>query len=222
MKTLLQIDNITYSIGLNGRLVQVSGILAEGGVLHVRGPSGSGKTTLLRILARLRETGAGQVYLQRRSWKEFSPVEWRRKVHYLAQKPVIFDGSVEDNLQKPFELAAVKKEVQFDRDKARQLLERLLLPRDLLNQDARTLSGGEASRLSLVRAMLVAPAVLLLDEPLAALDRKTADEVIGLLAEWVSGEPGRGLIMVSHVDGLEQLPFMTVLDIGEKEGDGAE
>lgn len=219
MKKLLQIDDITYSIGSNGRMVRVSGTLEEGGVLNLRGPSGSGKTTLLRIVARLRETGEGQVYLEGRSWTEFLPVEWRRKVHYVAQKPVIFDGPVEINLKKPFELAAVKKELQFDREKAQQLLERLFMPADLLTQDARTLSGGEASRLGLVRAMLVEPAVLLLDEPLAALDRKTADAVTELIAEWVSGEAGRGIIIVSHVGGLEPLPSMAFLDIGEEGGD---
>jgi len=219
MKKLLQIDNITYSTGINGRLVRVTTALEEGGILNVRGPSGSGKTTLLRIVARLKEAGEGSVFLEGRPWTEYSPVEWRRKVHYLAQKPAIFDGPVEANLKKPFELAAVKKEMRFTPERAQELLERLLLPTDLLTQDARTLSGGEASRLCLIRSILVDPVLLLLDEPLAALDRKAADAALGLIAEWVNARAGRGVLLVSHAGGMERLPSVAVLDIGEEEGD---
>ncbi len=147
------------------------------------------------------------------SWKDFSPVQWRRRVHYLAQKPALFDGTVRDNLQKPFELAAVKQDLQFDPAKAAELMERLFLPDDMLDQDARTLSGGEASRIAMVRALLVEPSVLLLDEPLSALDRKAADSVLELVAGWLRETPGRGVVMVSHVGELDWLPGYSACDL---------
>lgn len=200
----------------------MSGCLLEGGVLVVAGPSGSGKTTLLRILARLREADSGKVLLDGRLWTEFTPVQWRRRVNYLAQKPAVFDGSVEDNLRRPFELNAVKKELQYDREKALELMERVLLSGSLLNQDARTLSGGETARMALVRALLVEPEALLLDEPLAALDRKSAGAVIELINWWAGAQTGRGLVVVSHVGEFGALPGLSVLELAGEEAGSVE
>ncbi len=222
MAKLLEIDNITFSAGIYTGRVQVSGAVEERGILNVRGQSGSGKTTLLRILARLKEAEGGYVLLQGRPWTDFSPVAWRRKIYYLAQKPVIFDGTVLANLTRPFELVAVKTDLEFDPDKASNLMTRLLLPKSLLNQDARVLSGGEASRLALVRALLVKPSILLLDEPLAALDRKAASAVVELIAGWLGEEAGRGAVLVSHTGELEKLPGLSVLELAGKEGDPGE
>ncbi|PKM41846.1 MAG: ABC transporter [Firmicutes bacterium HGW-Firmicutes-8] len=222
MENLLKIDNIRFTIGVNTGRVEVSGLLEEGGVLNICGPSGSGKTTLLRILAKLKETGGGSVFLQGKPWTDFSPSGWRRKVYYLAQKPAIFDGTVEENLKKPFELAAVKTDLRFDLDRAARLMERLYLPQELLTRDARTLSGGESSRVALVRALLVEPSVLLLDEPLAALDRTAASAVIELIAEWLEETGGRGAALVSHTGDIGGLSCCSILDLGGKEGDLSE
>lgn len=213
MERLLVIRNIIFSTGINARRVRASGILEEGGALVVRGPSGAGKTTFLRCLARLRGAESGQVFLAGKLWTEFTPSQWRRRIHYLAQKPVLFDGTVLQNLQAPFELAAVKKDVAFDRQKALELMESLLLPAEMGKQDARTLSGGEAARMALVRAVLVKPSVLLLDEPFAALDTKAGLAVRDFICRWVSEAPGRGALLVSHAGGIEGLSRTAVLEL---------
>lgn len=69
-----------------------------------------------------------------------------------------------------------------------------------LNQDARTLSGGELARVALLRALWADPCVLLLDEPTAALDAATRDKVMTYLAEWLQAKPDRGIVLVSHAD----------------------
>lgn len=237
MDKLLEVNNITFSIGTGGRRVLATGVLQEGGILNVCGPSGSGKTTLLRILARLRGPDEGQVFLRGKGWHDFTPSRWRRTVHYLAQKPVIFDGTVLANLKRPFELAAVTSDLKFNPEKALELMKRLLLPPELINQDARTLSGGESSRLALVRTILVEPDVLLLDEPIAALDPRAASAVLRLIAEWPREVGGRGVVLVSHIGELAKLPCLSVLDLeatevlepetkkdnpAGKEGDGVE
>ncbi len=220
MAMLLEFNNLGFLAG--GREVEVSGTVYEGGILNLCGPSGSGKTTLLRILARLKAPSAGQVMLEGRPWTEFPPVSWRRRVFYLAQKPAVFDGTVRDNLVKPFELKAVRKDLEFNGEYARQLMERLYLPGKLMDQDARTLSGGEASRMALVRALLVEPSLILLDEPLAALDRQAAAAALGLVAEWVSAAPGRGAVLVSHVGDMSMLPCLSVLELEKSEGENSE
>lgn len=221
MTKLLEFKEIKYSVGTGNHHINVSGALEPGGILNVSGPSGSGKTTLLRILARLRPSEGGTVWLEGTSWKDFSPVKWRRKVHYLAQKPALFDGTVRDNLMKPFELAAVKQEVEPDMNYARELMERLFLSGELLEQDARTLSGGEASRIALIRSLLLKPELLLLDEPLAALDSKTAEAAVGVIGSWRKSEK-RGVIMVSHVGEFSHLSDLTQIEIQRKEDEAVE
>jgi len=193
-----ELDQLSFYTGPATRQITVSANLPAGGALAVCGPSGAGKSTLLRVLARLRECSAGEVRLAGIGWRDFPAVFWRRQVHYLAQRPALFDGTVLENLKKPFELAAVKKELSFDATAVNAGMERLLLPAALLAQDARTLSGGEAARVALLRALLLNPAVLLLDEPTAALDEKAREAVMEVVGEWLQGEHPRGVVMVSH------------------------
>lgn len=221
MEKILEFKEIKYSVGTGNHYINVSGTLEHGGILNVSGPSGSGKTTLLRILARLRPLEGGTVWLKGTAWNDFSPIKWRRRVHYLAQKPALFDGTVKDNLMKPFELAAVKQQVEPDMNYAMELMERLFLPGELLEQDARTLSGGESSRIALVRSLLLKPEVLLLDEPLAALDRKTSDAAVGVIDSWRKSER-RGVIMVSHVGEFSYLSDLTQIEIQRKEDEAVE
>lgn len=219
MEHLLEFTDVEYSVGSGLSNISLSGIVAENGILNVRGPSGSGKTTFLRILARLKTAEGGVVYLQGRSWMEYPPSVWRRRVHYLAQKPILFDGSVLNNLQKPFELLTVKQDIQFNLASACELIERLGLNQKMLTQDARTLSGGEASRFALIRALLLEPMVLLLDEPLAALDKKAAGAVMDLVVHWQTQKTARGVVLVSHAGKFADIRGLSVLEMPFKEGD---
>lgn len=219
MTNLLEINKIIFSTGIKLRFVEATGYLQEGGVLNVCGPSGSGKTTLLRVLARLKAADKGEVLFRGQSWRNFAPVDWRRMVLYLAQKPAIFDGSVLQNLALPYELAALKKNgLRFDRDRATELMEHVLLGSELLDQDARTLSGGEAARLALVRAMLIDPQVILMDEPLAALDQKSAAAVLKLVGQWLAHQEGRGIVLVSHTGDLAELPRLSIINLEAQGG----
>jgi len=223
MTNLLEIDGIMFSTGVRQRSVEASGYLQEGGVLNICGPSGSGKTTLLRVLARLKEVQKGKVMFRGESWRDFPPAEWRRLIHYLAQNPVIFDGTVLHNLARPYELAALKKVgLRFNRERAVELMEEVLLGPELLEQDARTLSGGEASRLALVRAMLAEPQVILMDEPLAALDQNTASAVLALVDQWLKDREGRGIVLVSHNGNFAEMPRLSMINLETQGGNPGE
>jgi putative ABC transport system ATP-binding protein len=214
---LLEFKNLTFAVGTNGsnsRRIEASAALEAGGVLLVRGPSGSGKSTLLRVLARLQECTGGEVMLQGEAWTNFAPNHWRRRVHYLAQRPVVFDGTVSENLIRPFKIAALKNRDKPDNTLIKNKMEHLLLPAGMLEQDARTLSGGETARVALLRALLTGPDVLLLDEPAAALDQNAAGAVMNVLKEWLREAEGRGMLLVSHDDSCEMLQPAHVLNLG--------
>lgn len=212
MTDFFKFESIQYHLGAHGRQITVSSSLEEGGVLLIKGPSGSGKTTLLRILARLQECDSGRVYFEGKDWLSIPSQLWRSRINYTAQKPAIFNGTVLDNLKKPFELK-IKKE-GFNLSEAEKVLKELMLDQEILGQDARTLSGGEAARIALLRSILFSPDILLLDEPTASLDEKSGKAVVDYLKKWVKQKPGRGIVMVTHTHDLKEFSGTKVLEIG--------
>lgn len=155
--------------------------VGHGECLGVAGQSGTGKSTLLRILADL-VPHTGEVWLDGRAQSGMAGPLWRKSVTYVAPDSAWWAPRVRDH---------------FDHD-AGKLMDRLRLPRDLLETSPDRLSTGERQRLALIRALLVRPAVLLLDEPTAALDPDAVLRVEALLQEFLSG--GKILVLVSHDD----------------------
>jgi putative ABC transport system ATP-binding protein len=171
-------------------------VVPANGVTVLAGPSGAGKSTLLRLLNRLDDPVAGEVRWRGRALAEWAPTELRRQVAMVFQRPPLFPGTVLDNLR--VALADV------DESRATHVLEHVGLSADLLDHEASTLSGGEAQRMCVARALLTNPAVLLADEPTAALDRMaraTVEDLARMLAE-----SGVAVIWVSHdTDQLRRL-----------------
>ena len=214
-------NDIAYTLGFGqSRHITVSGSVASGNVLVVQGYSGSGKTTLLRILARLQHCNGGEVYLEGKNWLHIPGTAWRADVHYLAQKPALFDGTVAGNLFKPFETKLLCKKGP-DHDKARAYMKKLLLEEGLWNQDARTLSGGEAARLAFVRALLIQPKVMLLDEPTAGMNPSESRDLTNFIRR-LRDEIGLTILLIEHdmhvvMNVSNQI---TVLDFGKKIAEG--
>lgn len=167
--------------------------LAACRVSAVVGPSGGGKTTLLRLLNRLTTPDSGSIRFAGTSIDEIDPVELRRRVIMLAQTPVIFPGTVGENLLIGCRLAERQLPGQ---DPVRAMMDRVGLDKDLAT-DAAQLSGGEKQRLALARVLLMDPEVLLLDEPSASLDEQTERQVFDLVSEFCR-ERCRTLVMVTH------------------------
>jgi putative ABC transport system ATP-binding protein len=176
--------------------------LAPGETLAITGGSGSGKTLLLRALAGLDRVDAGEIAFAGRSLDAWPMPDYRAQVRYLPQRPVTIEGSVEDGLRFAFGLR-VHRNTRYARSQALDLLDRVGRGERFLDARAASLSGGEAQLLALVRALLLPPRVLLLDEPTASLDDDTARDVEALVAGWLAGADERAVIWTSHRD--EQL-----------------
>ena len=165
--------------------------LPEGGFLGVRGPSGSGKTTLVRCLAGLDRPDAGHLRVGKDVWYDSSTNVFirpqGRRVGYVAQDYALFPNmTVLGNL-----LYA-----NPDRDTAARLLELVRLDAQA-HQFPRELSGGQRQRTALARALARGPELLLLDEPLSALDEELREELGEELLR-IQRTTGITAVMVSH------------------------
>jgi len=221
MAEILKFIDLTRHFERDNYLLQASGVLAEGSVLAVRGPSGSGKSTLLKMLARLLAPNGGGMLYRGQDYSSISPLEWRRRIQYLSQKPVIFGGTVEQNLKMPFSLSMISRDVFFDWVRADEYMQALGLSAEMLSQEAQTLSGGEAARVALIRALLIDPEVLLLDEPTAYLDENSRKRMIAVLRNWLQSQPFRAIIIVSHQPGdILELPGLMFLDLAASSAGG--
>ncbi|SAL79821.1 ABC transporter, ATPase subunit [Caballeronia peredens] len=163
----------------------------------VTGPSGSGKSVLLRTLALLDPCDAGYIGWRGERIVRAGIPAYRRRVAYIAQRPAMLDGTVEDNLRYPFTLKTYR-DVHFDRDTAARLAQAAGRGADFLDKLAADLSGGEAQIAALVRVLQLAPDVLLLDEPTASLDPASARSIEALVSAWFDAAAERACIWVSH------------------------
>ena len=171
--------------------------LAPGERLAIAGPSGSGKTLLLRTLAALEPMQSGEITFQGRPLADWSMPAYRAHVVYLQQRPALPEGKVEAALQAPFRFQ-VHQHRRFPVEQARQLLQMLGRNGTFLQQRTERLSGGEAQIVAMLRALLTAPDVLLLDEPTASLDADAVAAIEKLIANWLQEMPERACVWTSH------------------------
>ncbi|MBJ6801490.1 ABC transporter ATP-binding protein [Geomonas propionica] len=198
---MVTVDGVTF-LGRNadgGSVKLLDGIsfsAKAGEITAIIGPSGGGKSTLIRLINRLTEPSGGRISVAGVDIGTMDPLQLRRLVALVPQKPFMFEGTVLDNLQMPFRYrheagpAAQSAEVA-------EVLTLARLDRELLERDARSLSLGQQQRVGVARALITKPQVLLLDEPTSALDRRTSDELAATLREICHGR-NLTMIMVTH------------------------
>lgn len=166
----------------------------KGKITGIIGSNGSGKSTLLRIIAGLDKNYTGKVYYDS---EVISPAIYK-KITLVTQKPYLFRRKVYDNIKYPLKVRNINKEVMKKRiDK---IVDRLEI-RNLVNKKANLLSGGESQKVSLARALVFEPELLLLDEPTSNID----PESIKILEREIvrfNNETGATVIIVTH--NLEQ------------------
>lgn len=152
----------------------------RGEITAVIGPSGGGKSSLIRLINRLAEPSSGKIYLGDTDIAALDPLQLRRRVVLVPQKPFMFEGTVLQNLQHPF---AYRQEPlpQAHSEAVRRALDLAMLEQALVERDARSLSVGQQQRVSIARALITKPEALLLDEPTSALDRRTGDSLAAVL-----------------------------------------
>jgi len=146
-----------------------------GQVLAVIGPNGAGKSTLLRVMGLLETPAAGSVRFQGERVSPADGLAIRRRMASVFQDPLLTDATVGDNVALGLRFRGVDRERVAPR--VTEWLDQLGIAQ-LASRQARTLSGGEAQRTALARALVLEPELLLLDEPFSALDQPTREALI--------------------------------------------
>lgn len=188
----LETRNLSRVVADKLLLDDVSVQVRPGEVLAVVGPSGAGKSSFVRLLNRLDEPSSGTVLLDGQDYRRIPPRELRHRVGMVMQTAYLFPGTVAANVA----FAPRQRGETLTTEQIAALLDRVGLA-GYQNRDVSNLSGGEAQRVSVARALANSPEVLLLDEPTSALDEASARGVEELVLSIIR-ERRMTCVIVTH------------------------
>jgi len=212
---MIELRNVAFGYTERPLCEGIDLTLRRGEIALIRGRSGCGKTSLLRLLSRFHLPSRGNLSLDGRPYGEFPCEELRTRVVYIHQSPVMENRlPVLENLLLPFSFGIHKDKTRPEEQELEGLFAAFHLPPEVLRREAAKLSVGEKQRVAIIRAHLLQPEFMLLDEPLANLD----DESASAIREWIARQSlaNLGLVMASHqpVAGLPR-ESVRVLEMGE-------
>ena len=202
---MLKAENISKSFidrssGKSFRLLQdVSLGIAPGEAVALMGGSGSGKSTLARLLLRLLPCDAGKIYFRGTEITELSGKElagFRRSVQFISQRPESFldpRKTLSYSLREALEVFSLP----YAEEQALEMLDLVKLNAKLLERYPHQVSGGEIQRICLVRALLLEPELLILDEPTSMLDISVQAKILHLLKD-IRTQKQIAYLFISH------------------------
>ena len=202
-KALVELEGVSKSFSRGGETVrvldQLSLTIAEGSFEALMGPSGSGKSTLLNLIAGLDQVTSGTAIVANNDLGRMSQTELARfrarTVGFIYQSynliPVL---TALENVELPLQLAKIPR---AERRRRAQTALRAVGLEERMNHYPRQLSGGQEQRVTIARAIVNDPALIVADEPTGDLDRKSADEILVLLGK-LNKDFGKTILMVTH------------------------
>jgi osmoprotectant transport system ATP-binding protein len=193
---MLELQNIYKTFENRPVLSDVSLAIPKGATHALIGSSGSGKTTLLRITLGLIPFDKGYVKINEQALLSFSPVEWADRIGYVPQ-----DGGLFPHLSGSGNVALIAKLRGWEQPQVESRIQELRklvdLHEDILGRFPHEMSGGQKQRVAIMRAAMMDPAVMLLDEPMAALDpliRRSLQQELKSIFERL----GKTVLLVTH------------------------
>ncbi|WP_338471893.1 ABC transporter ATP-binding protein [Niallia sp. XMNu-256] len=195
MTEFIRLEKIEYSVP-GRKILSIPELTIEKGVTYgIMGPNGAGKSTLLKVLSLLDSPSKGNIYFSDEKINtNHVTLEQRRKIAIALQQSLLLNTSVFNNIALGLKIRKVsRREIK---EKVYYWLQTFNIPH-LANKHAHQLSGGEAQRVNLARAMILEPELLCLDEPFSALDFPTKMKLIQEFKSILSNT-GTTAIFVSH------------------------
>jgi tungstate transport system ATP-binding protein len=189
MEEILRLKGIKFSRG-NFELDIDDFSVKKGEIFCLLGENGSGKTTFFFILSLLIRPDSGEIWIMGKRVESIKDAG--KDVTMVFQKPVLFSGSVYDNIILPIK----GNKRKFEKDKLELLMEKFGISK-IKEKKGKEISGGEAQRVCLVRALLLNPKILVLDEPFSSIDPISSHEIISEVIK-IAREEGMTIIFSTH------------------------
>ena len=189
--------------------------IAPGEMIGLVGHSGSGKSTLVNLICRFYDVSEGSITLDGRDVRSIGIADYRKCIGLVLQEPFLFFGTIADNIAYGKPDASREEIIDAARAAhAHEFILRLPLGYDsLVGERGQSLSGGERQRISIARALLINPSILILDEATSSVDTTTEKEIQRALDNLVKG---RTTIAIAHrLSTLRKADRLVVLDKGE-------
>ena len=197
MEAIIEIEQIVKSYGNGPRVLdQVSLSVPRGAFVTIIGPSGCGKTTLLRTVNAMTGIDSGEITVMGKNLKEWDPVKLRRSIGYAIQQGGLFPHlTVKQNMEFVLSLSEVSKDRREER--IADLSGIMNFNERQLESLPSALSGGQQQRVGVARALAAQPEIVLMDEPLGALDNITRRSLQQEL-KGIHQQTGVTFLMVTH------------------------
>ena len=194
---MIRFDNVTATYSEEVGIFDLSFIVGKGEFVFIMGPTGAGKSTVLRTIYKDIQINRGQIYIDDEDiskMKRNNIPYYRRKIGMIFQDyKLIPDRTVFENIALPLQIEGLqKKDILF---KVQDILNKVDLP-GVGSYFPNNLSGGEQQRISIARALVKDPVVILADEPTGNLDPNVSDDILDLLE--IATRNGTSVLMSTH------------------------
>lgn len=210
----IEMRNVGFRYGARPILKEIQLSIRPGEMIGLVGRSGAGKTTLINLLCRFYDVTSGAILIDGTDIRRFSIGQYRRKIGLVLQEPFLFYGTVAENIAYGRPDATHEEIVEAARAAhAHEFILRLANGYDsLVGERGQFLSGGERQRISIARALLIDPRILILDEATSSVDTETEREIQLALANLTRG---RTTIAIAHrLSTLQRADRLVVLERG--------
>jgi len=214
LRGAIEFRDVTFRYGSRTVLSNVNLKIEPGEMIGLVGPSGAGKTTMINLICRFFDVAEGAILVDGVDIRSFPVEEYRRNIGIVLQEPFLFYGTVADNIAygKP---DATRQEIVAAARAARAHEFILRLPEaydSLVGERGQLLSGGERQRISIARALLIDPRILILDEATSSVDTETEHEIQLALENLIKG---RTTIAIAHrLSTLRRADRLVVIERG--------